>query len=626
MTRALNRLKGVLLGIATKSKTAVSILFSAGPMELLRLTRMRNRKPLRYQYKRWLMNNTLTPYDLDGLRGKAGSFAYQPLISILMPVYNVDRIWLEKAVASVRNQVYGNWELCIVDDASPSPHVREALEDLGAGDPRIKIAWLKENRGIAGATNEALRLAEGEFVGLLDNDDELTPDALFEVAKLLNAHPDADMIYSDEDKLNSSGERVDPYFKPDWSPDLIFSTMYTCHLGVYRREIAEKIGGFREGFDGSQDYDFVLRFVEETDRIFHIPKILYHWRIIPGSTAEKYDAKDSDVPSLKALKHAMARRSWNGVVEKGLKMGSFRIRRCLDDSTLVSIVIPCRDKVELTKNCIDSIRKKTTWPRYEILVIDNGSRESETLAYLDWLGDQKGCRVLSFDAPYNFSAINNLGSREAAGEVLVFLNNDTEVKTGDWLEAMLEVGMRENVGAVGPLLLYPDDTIQHAGVILGLGGIANHAFYMKDYEDWTYLNQASIIRNYIAVTGACMMVRKEVFDKMDGFDEVNFPIDYNDIDFCLRLWEQGYSVVYTPFAVLYHDEGATLLQRQDREYSDTKAKLVPASNPGGVKGESKEDPEAVKMRAKWGSLIANDPFYNPNLARDRFDFSLNIQD
>ncbi|MHB1391459.1 MAG: glycosyltransferase family 2 protein [Thermoleophilia bacterium] len=579
-------------------RRALHILFFEGPMPLVRGIRMSLKNQLARQYKQWLLENPLTDSDLRQMRREQDDFSYQPVISIITPVYNVDEVWLSKCIDSVTAQIYPHWELCLADDASTEPHVRGILEKYRAGDERIKVVSLPENRGIAGASNAGIDLAAGEFIALLDNDDELTRDALFQVVRLLNQHPDADMIYSDEDKLNQVGERCEPFFKPDWSPELFLSQMYTCHFGVYRQSLVETVGAFREGFDGSQDYDFVLRLTEQTDRVFHIPRILYHWRMIPGSTAENYESKDSDVPSLKALAHAMHRRGWHGTVERGLETGTFRIRPNIVGEPLVSIIIPTRDRVELLRKCVDSISKKTTWPYYEIIVVDNGSEESDTLAYLADLGGRQDCRVIDFDGPFNYAAINNRAAGEAAGEVLVFLNNDTEVGTGDWLEAMLEQVQRDAVGAVGVKLLYPDDTIQHAGIILGLGGIANPAFYRTAIDAGSYFNQASVIRNYSAVTGACMMVRKALFTKMGGFDEQNLPIAYNDIDLCLRLRQKGFRAVYTPFATIYHDESAS------RGFGP--------------------DPEADYMQDKWSAQIDQDPFYNPNLDPGSFDFSLRL--
>lgn len=599
--RIYHLIKGFILGVIQKTKTAVRIIFTEGPGALVHVTLMRNSNPLQYQFNRWLKVNAQSEADWQRLRAETAAFEYRPLISILTPVYNVDDIWLTKAIESVRAQIYPEWELCLADDASTEPHVRRTLERYAAADPRIKVVFLEENEGISGASNAALGLAGGEFIGLLDNDDELTPDALTEVVQLLNANPEADMVYSDEDKLDIEGNRVDPFFKPDWSPDQFFCHMYTCHFGVYRRELVERVGGFRKGFEGSQDYDLVLRLTEAMDaaNIHHIPRILYHWRKIPGSTAERYDVKDSDKPSLKALAEAAERRWPGATVAKGRLPGTFRVRRPVPADTRVSIIIPTRDKLELLQPCVESIMARADYPDYEIIVVDNRSEEPETLQYLRELAGRDRCRVLTWDRPFNFSAINNMAAREAGGNVLLFLNNDTEVKGDAWLVPMLEFALREDVGAVGPKLLFEDSGIQHAGIILGLGGIANHAFYGLPLMRPSYFGLAEVIRNCSAVTGACLMIRREVFEAAGGFDETNCPIAYNDVDLCLRLREQGYLHVYTPFATLFHYES--------------------------VSRGKKKDPEAGYMRERWGAKLEQDPYYNPNFSRERFDFSLRFK-
>ena len=514
-----------------------------------------------------------------------------------MPVYNVDPVWLQKSIDSVTRQIYPNWELCIADDASTREDTKKLLNNLDRDNGKINVCFMEKNEGISGATNKALAMATGEFIGLLDNDDELAPEALFEVVKLLNEDPEADFIYSDEDKLSAEGKPCEPFFKPDWSPDLLYCHMYTCHFGVYRKEIADRIGGFRKEFDGSQDYDFVLRFIEQIGRIRHIPKILYHWRKVPGSTAEAYDIKSSDDASLRALEEAVA-RTGGGTVEKGLHLGTFHVRRKIAGQPLVSIIIPCRDKVEFTKRCFNSIRRMADYHPCEILVVDNCSVEAATREFFDEIAGTEGCRVLPYDAPFNYAGINNMAAREATGDVLLFLNNDTEVISREWLVPMLELATRSDVGAVGAKLVFEDDTIQHAGILLGAGGIANHAFYRFPVGRHSYFNQADTIRNCSAVTGACMMTRKGLFLEAGGFDEANCPIAFNDVDYCLRLREQGYMIVYTPYAVLYHYEA--------------------------VSRGSKDDPEANYMEKRWGHLIRNDPYFNPNFSRKRFDFSLKI--
>ena len=576
---------------------SVSILLREGPGALMELARLRRGDPLQYQYNLWLRLNQLTKADVAAMRTVSESFSYRPLISILMPVYNVDPVWLRKAIYSVRGQAYDNWELCIADDASTMPEVPALLDEFSSAEPRIKVKYLRQNQGISGASNEALKLASGDFIGLLDNDDELSPDALYHVVKLLGEYPETDMVYSDEDKLDSGNNRCEPFFKPDWSPDLLFCTMYTCHFSVYRRAIAEKISGFRQGFEGSQDYDFVLRFIEETSSIRHIPRILYHWRKIPGSTAERYDIKSSDDASLRALTEAVA-RTGGGTVERGINPGYFRVRRPIKGDPMVSIIIPSRDMLGYLRRCVESIREKTDFPNYEIIVVDNDSRESATRQYLESLGESGAARVLSYDGIFNFSAINNMAAGEAKGDFLLFLNNDAEAIEPGWLTAMLEFAVRENIGAVGARLVYENRMVQHAGIILGLGGIANHAFYQFPPGRPSYFNQLDAVRDVSAVTGACLLTHRKLFLEMNGFDEVNCPVAFNDVDYCLRLRQAGYLIVYTPHAVLVHHE---MISRG-----------------------KKKPPEGRFMQEKWADVIARDPYYNPNLSTNHFDFSLKI--
>lgn len=581
------------------------VLIKEGPLPLIYkiIKKIKARKQKRIscqdQYASWLKKNYTSPKDRLNIESELNDFTYKPVISIITPVYNVDRIWFQKAIDSVFNQVYQNWELCIADDFSTKTHIRKMLESIEKKDSRVKIKYLTENQGISLASNEAISLATGEFVGLLDNDDMLAPIALYEVVKLLQKHPEADMIYSDEDKITTGGKRCDPFFKPDWSPDLFLSQMYVCHFGVYRKKNLDTIGGFKKGFEGSQDYDFVLRFTEKTEKIFHIPKILYHWRKVPGSTAEKYDAKDSEATSLKALNETIKRRSIEGTIEKGLQMGTFRVKRQIINSPLITIIIPTKDKSDYLRKCVNSIKMKTDYLNYEIIIVDNGSKEKSAINYLQSIHNRDNCKVLSYPGRFNFSAINNYASKKSKGEFLLFLNNDTEVITSGWLSAMLELCQREKTGAVGAKLLYNDNTIQHAGVLLGVSGIANHAFYKLALNESPYFINANVIRNYSAVTGACMMVRKSLFEDFGGFDEINLSISYSDIDFCLRLKEKGYLTVFTPYAVLYHHESVS-------------------------RGYAEINHESNYMMNRWKNVLTNDPYYNINLTRDKQDFSLKI--
>lgn len=582
------------------------------------------------EYDQYITETGLKGSDMSAIRRGMAGFDYTPVISIVMPVYNVAEEWLVKAIESVINQAYTRWELCICDDASTLPSIRTILEQYAKKDHRIKVVYRQKNGGIVKASNDALKLANGAYVGLLDNDDELAVNALYEVIAALQ-QARYDLVYSDEDKLDMQGRRCDPFFKPDWSPDLLLSINYISHFGVYKRKIVQEIGGFREGFDGSQDYDLVLRFTEKTQSIKHIPQILYHWRKIPGSTAAEVNAKPYAFESAKkALREAIKRRNITGNITDGIWPGSYRLKRAIKGAEsgtiitkpesgiktgsgsapekglpLVSVIIPFKDKIAVTRVCITSIITKTTYSNYEILLVDNRSELLETAEYLKQFDNSAAnpkIKVLHFDAPFNFSAINNYAVKHANGDFLVLLNNDTEVLTPDWIESMLEHAQRPEVGAVGAKLLYPNNTVQHAGVVIGVGGIANHAFSRKYKDDHGYFGQIDLIRNYSAVTAACVMIRKDLYLQMGGLDENNLAVSFNDVDFCLRLREKGYLIVYTPYAQLYHYESLS------RGY-DVNLKEV----------------DYIQRRHQ-NLLQKGDPYYNPNLTRERFDFSLRVGD
>lgn len=586
------------------------ILMNKGPCFLITeiINKLRPSRKLISSYEVYLEHNKINDSDIHRMSAQIKSFKYTPKISIITPVYNVDKVWLEKAIDSVKNQVYENWELCLTDDASTKAHVKKILEKYKKKDHRIKVEYLKENQGISGASNEALSLSTGEFVGFLDHDDEITINALFEVVKLLQEHPDADVIYSDEDKKDIRNKCCEPYFKPDWSPDLFLSTMYTCHFGVYRRKIIEEIGGFRKGFEGSQDYDLMLRFTERTDKIYHISKILYHWRKIPNSTAARYDVKGyADINARKALEDTLKRRKINAKLLTGMFPGNFRVKRELIDNPKVCIIIPTKDHLDALKNCIESIRKKTDYHSYEIIIIDNNSKEYETLSYLQTISKIQNIRVLKYEKSFNFSAINNFAVRNSNCEYLLFLNNDTEVKSTEWLSAMLEQAQRKEVGAVGCKLIYPNNTIQHAGIIIGIIGnppVGGHAHRYFPASSPGYFGRIQCIQNVSAVTAACMMLRKDVFKEIGGFDE-NLAVAFNDVDLCLKIREKGYLIIYTPYAELYHHESLS------RGYEDNPEKQIRFSK------------EVKYIRDKWGQIIdKGDPYYNPNLSLNHEDFSI----
>ncbi|MGH1790077.1 glycosyltransferase family 2 protein [Enterococcus faecalis] len=559
-------------------------------------------------YPNWLARNEVL--DIEAMTQEIATFHYQPKISIAMPVYNVEEKWLRLCIDSILNQVYTNWELCMADDASTDPNVKKILTEYQQLDERIRVVFREQNGHISEATNSALVIATGEFVALLDNDDELAINAFYEVVKVLNENPELDLIYSDEDKIDMDGNRSDPAFKPDWSPDLLLGTNYISHLGVYRRSILEDIGGFRKGYEGSQDYDLVLRFTEKTtkERIKHIPKVLYYWRMLPTSTAVDQGSKGYAFEAgLRAVQDALVRRGINSHATHGAANGLYDVYYDIESEKLVSIIIPTKNGYKDVQRCVSSIIEKTTYQNYEIIMADNGSTDPKMHELYAEFEQQLPGRffVESIDIPFNFSTINNRAAKKAHGEYLLFLNNDTEVITENWLTLMVSFAQQERIGCVGAKLLYPNNTVQHAGVILGLGGVAGHGHYGYPHGDLGYFGRLAINVNYSAVTAACLLMKKADFDAVGGFEEA-FTVAFNDVDLCLKVQALGRDNVWLHEAELYHFESQT------RGYDD--------------KGKKKKrfEQEKVMMEEKWGPLIENDPFYNPNLTRDIPNFSLRI--
>ena len=559
-------------------------------------------------YQAWAgMYATPTRRALEAMRAEAESFDYRPLISVVMPVYNPPVRYLRAAVESVLAQAYQGWELCVCDDASSAPEVVAYLKSLPQLDSRIRVCFREKNGHISVASNEALGMAVGEWVALLDHDDMLTPDALYWVARTLQSHPDAGVVYSDEDKIGLDGKRCDPYFKPDWSPELLLSQNYICHLGVYRRSLVESVGGFRVGLEGAQDHDLVLRCTMhlEPRQVVHIPRVLYHWRVLPGSTALRGDEKGyANDAGLRAVADYLAASGLGGSVEP-LPNGYYHVVPSLPaELPLVSLVIPTRNAHELVRLCVQSILGKTTYPNYEVLLVDNGSDESGSLAYFGELSSHPRVRVIRDDREFNYSALNNAAIGHARGEVVGLVNNDIEVISPGWLEEMVGLALRPGVGAVGARLWYPDETLQHAGVIVGVGGVAGHAHMRRTRGDGGYFGRAEVTQNYQAVTAACLLVRKSTFLSLGGLNEVELKVAFNDVDFCMRLVEAGWRNVWTPFAQMYHHESAT------RGYEDTPAK------------RARFESEARYMFERWGDALQHDPFYNPNLSLEDGQFGL----
>ncbi len=550
-------------------------------------------EPPAYSYAEWMRDFEPgpegAPQTLLAQQDQVASLAYRPIISFITPVYNPPVAALASAIDSVVAQSYPHWTLCLVDGASTEPEVRATLERRAAQDPRIRLLHLSENLGISGNSNLALQLADGEFVALLDHDDMLAPDMLFEVAQLLNRTPDADILYFDEDKLSVDGlERYAPWFKPDWSPDLMLSTNLLMH-GVFRRALVEKVGGFNPEMDGAQDWDLALRCTERTSRIYHIPRVLYHWRAVPGSAAGDAAAKPWAIAAQARAIPAHLRRL--GVQDTGVEFptpGTVHLR-WPPPAGKVSIIIPTKDKANLLAACVASILEKSTCPDFEIIVVDTGSQEQATLELYRSLELDPRVRFVEYEGQFNWSRANNLGATQARGDFLLFLNNDTEVIEPGWLEEMAGWAARPQTGVVGAKLLRPNGMIQHAGIVMGLAGHGSHIF--EDSAEGVYgiFGSPEWVRNYRAVTGACMMVRREIFDELQGFDEL-YRIGYSDIEFCLRAVRAGYRNVYAPFARLVHHEGGS------RGFN------LPAS----------DVLRASCQLLPW--VQSGDPYFNPNLS------------
>jgi GT2 family glycosyltransferase len=563
-----------------------------------------NQKPAdaRETYEKWIREfDSLTAEDIEKILTHIGLLAYRPRLSIIMPVYNVEVRWLREAIDSVRNQLYPDWELCIADDHSTNPEISRVLCEYENLDPRIRVSFRQENGGIAAASNTALKLASGEFVVLMDHDDVIPRHALYMVAVELNAHRDADLIYSDEDQINEEGQRLNPHFKSDWNPSLILSRNYFNHLGVYRRSLVKSVGGFRIGFDGSQDYDLVLRCAERTspDRIRHIPHILYHWRSIPEPAASSSNSKPyAWEAGARAISDHLRRCGIDAEVRPALRRFYEITYRLPVSPPKVSILIPTTAKLQLIEPCLTALFEKTTYRDYEVLVALNEKHYAiqERREFLDAISAAGPLRLLTYsDRPFNFAWVNNWASAHAAGSVLCLMNDDVRVETADWLEALVARLCLEGVGIVGPMMCYPNDTIQHGGVILGLHGVADHAHRSLPRGEAGYFGRASLDQDLSCVTAGCMVIRREMLDAVGGFDE-RFEVAFNDVDLCIRVRQAGWRIMWTPAAMLYHHESASLGRHNSPERAEKFAE------------------ESRLMRDLWGTYLDNDPYYSPNLS------------
>lgn len=563
------------------------------------------------EYDDWVMlYDTLSADDKAKIPAHIARFSVRPRISVLVPLYNTPEPFLRRCIDSVREQLYDEWELCLADDASPQPHVQAICEEYARLDSRIRYVRRSTNGHIAEATNTALETATGDFSALLDHDDELAPHALYMVAAELNAQPALDMLFSDEDKIDGQGKRYEPWFKSDWNYDLMLSQNAVVHLAVYRTSILREIGGFRSAFNGSQDYDVTLRFSERTEpaRIKHIPFVLYHWRAISGSvalaTTEKlypYEAAE------RAIREHLARMGRNATVEQQKHLGYYQVTwPIVQPAPKVAIIIPTKDKVDLLRVAVNSILGKTAYQNYEIVIVNNESVEPATIAYFEEVIKEPKVRLIEYNKPYSFAALNNWAVTQTDAPLLAFVNNDIEVIEPNWLGEMVGHALRPEVGSVGAKLLYPNGTIQHSGVVVGIGGLAGHPHVGEPGSAFGYFGRAACAQRYSAVTAACMLMRREVFIEVSGFDEVNFAVAFNDVDLGLRLGKAGYANVWTPGALLYHHESASLgLPTNDNRRRQFLQ-------------------ECDNFRRIWADVIRNDPFYNANLTVSGGDFRPNF--
>ncbi len=531
-------------------------------------------------------------------------------ISILVPLYNTPERFLREMIDSVRNQTYKNWELCLADGSDgANGKVGEICAQYQKEDNRISYQKIEKNLGISGNTNVCFSMATGDFIGLFDHDDVLHPSLLYECMKVI-CEKGADYVYTDEATFTSPNldDLIVLHFKPDYSPDNLRANNYICHFSVFDAALLEKTGMFRPEYDGSQDHDMILRLTEVAERVCHIPKILYYWRSHPASVAADINAKTYAIDAAKRAVHDHMRDYYGIEVEVESTRAFptiFQVKYPIKGTPLISILIPNKDHVSDLKRCIGSILKKSTWDNYEILVIENNSQESDIFAYYEELKQNSRIRVVTYEGEFNYSKINNYGATFAGGDYLLFLNNDTEVITPDWMEQMLMYGQRRDVGAVGAKLYYGDGTIQHAGVVIGLGAhrSAGHTHYKMPKEHLGYMGRLCYAQDMTAVTAACLLVKRRIYDEVGGLDET-FTISLNDVDFCLKIREKGYLNIFTPFAELYHYESKTR---------------------GMEEGEKlrRYESECAHFRERWkAELDAGDPYYNPNFSLDYSDFTL----
>lgn len=562
-------------------------------------------EPEEVPYGPWYEQYIPTREELEKQRKK--KWNYGPKISIIVPAYKTPEAFLRQLMDSLLAQTYANWELCIANASPEDASMEYVLKEYAKKDSRILWKKLEENKGIAENTNEAFAMATGEFAGLLDHDDLLAPNALYEVAKALETEPDIDVLYTDEDKVRGDEvlEHFQPHLKPDFNIDLLRSNNYICHFFVVRKSLLEKTGGFRREYDGAQDYDFIFRCTQAAGKIHHIPEILYHWRTHQSSTADNPESKLYAFEAGKrAIEENLRQNGLIGEVSHTKDYGFYRVKYPVQGEPLVSIIIPNKDAKEDLEKCIQSILEKSSYTNYEILIVENNSTGEEIFSYYKELSENSRIRLLRWKREFNYSAINNYGAKKAKGDYLLFLNNDTEVISPDWIEEMLGFCQRPDTGIVGARLYFGNNTVQHAGTVIGIGGIAGHMFTDMPRERSGYMHKAAIIQDLSAVTAACMMVKRQVFDEVQGFEE-QLSVAFNDVDFCLRVREKQYLVVYDPYVELYHYES------KSRGAEDSKEKV------------RRFQSEIEFMRCRWETLLKKgDPYYNKNLSLVKWNYSL----
>ena len=556
-------------------------------------------------YQKWLPKHLPSSAELE--RQRKTKFSLTPKISIVVPLYKTDREYLRQLIESVQAQTYSNWELCLSDGSGANSPLEQVLKEYQEKDSRIRVISSEKPLQISQNTNAAMGISTGDFVAFADHDDVLTANALFEYVKAYNENPKLEVFYSDEDKMTMDGNKFfQPHFKPDFNLDLLCSVNYICHLFMAKKSLIEKVGMLRPEYDGAQDYDFIFRCVEATDQICHVPKILYHWRSHEQSTSENPESKRYAFDAgQRAVQAHYDRIGVKAEVLQGEYLGLYRTKFIRDYDPLISIIIPNKDHIEDLRRCMNSIEEKSTYQNYEYIIVENNSTQKETFEYYQKLEKENPkAHVLYWDGPFNYSAINNFGAKEAKGEYLLLLNNDTEIINPDCLEELLGYCMRDDVGIVGARLYYEDDTIQHAGVVLGFGGIAGHCFVQQPSTSTGYCHRIICAQDYSAVTAACMMVKKEIFDAVGGLSE-DLQVAFNDIDFCIKVRDYGKLVVYNPYAELYHYES------KSRGLEDTPEKIA------------RFNKEIATLEQHWPDIFRKpDPYYNPNLTLDSQDFSL----